>query len=106
MSGFGSLSQPEEEYIITESLPDTSIETQTSDEEAILTTGVPVPSDLQTVNVASCTMLFMMKIKKISLTHGGRIPVRNSLLPLIKIFASKREKGILVGSFPDSIKRM
>jgi hypothetical protein len=53
MSGFGSLSQPEEEYIITESLPDTSIETQTSDEEAILTTGVPVPSNLQTVNVAS-----------------------------------------------------
>jgi len=46
MSGFGSLSQPEEEYIITESLPD-SIEspflhpqsqTQTSEEEAILTT--------------------------------------------------------------------
>jgi hypothetical protein len=65
---FESLSQPEEVYTITESLPDTSTETsflqsqsqtQTSDEEVILTTGVPVPSALQTVNVGSqCYVIY------------------------------------------------
>jgi hypothetical protein len=66
MSRFGSLSQPEygEEEYITESLTDTSTgiegsflrpqsQRQTTGEEGILITGVPISSDLQVVNVGS-----------------------------------------------------
>jgi hypothetical protein len=98
MSRFGSLSQPEygEEEYITESLADTSTgiegsflhpqsQRQTTGEEGILITGVPISSDLQVVNVGSQYYVIYDENKKISLTLGGTIPVQNSLLlPVIK----------------------